>query len=167
MSCSVILVLTPTSQLHAVAVCLLRKPAIVKHLVLLNGINECIFATRPICSYSGWSVKNSWVPIVLQYLLLNYALPSRNDIRKEKTDMKECWVALRRDKSGHWNKGRKSQQWDLCADGDLWGHQGCSNCGWLKEGSRNVWILLRRSARDKGSRFYKAVDEDSASVPMY
>lgn len=134
MSYSVILALTPssTSQLHAVIVCLLRKPAIVKHLVQLNGINEYTFAARLICSYSGWSVKNHWVPTVLQYLLLNYALPSRNAIRKEKTEMKECWVALRKDKSGQWNKGRKSQQWDLCADGDLWGHQGCSNCVWLK-----------------------------------
>lgn len=39
-------------------------------------------------------------------------------------------------------------------------------CG-LKEGSKNVWILPQRLARDKGSRFYKAVDEDSASVPIY
>lgn len=53
------------------------------------------------------------------------------------------------------------------ADGDLWEHQGCSNCGWLKEGSRNIWIRLQWSARDKGSRFYETVDEDSASVPVY
>ena len=37
------------------------------------------------------------------------------------------------------------------ADGDLWEHQGCSNCGLLKE----------------GSRFYETVDEDIASVPVY